>query len=110
MGRVSYLADSDGTQLVDYYYLGLEPDRRRELRRSRASTSISAKRTAPANWTDVDQFNRATDMVFAEIGGGANLDEIQYGYDVSGNDLWRGPSRPRPATARPSTSFTATTP
>ena len=40
-----------------------------------------------ANWSNVDQFNRATDMVFAETGG--DIDQIMQGYDVSGNELWQ---------------------
>jgi YD repeat-containing protein len=88
VGRVSYLADSDSTQLVDYSYLGLgqiddvsSPQPGIDLNLGHQNGNGQLDR--------VDQFNRATDMVFAKIGGGANLDEIQSGYDVSGNEVWQ---------------------
>ena len=87
VGRVSYLADSDGTQLADYYYLGLGQIDDVSNRRSRASTSISARRTAAANWMRRSVQPRHGHGFRGDRA--ANLDEIKYGYDVSGNELWQ---------------------
>ena len=86
VGRVSYLADSDGTQLVDYYYLGLgQID---DVSSPQPGIDLNLGQKGSNGQLDcVDQFNRATDMVFAENGG--NIDEIRAGYDVSGNELWQ---------------------
>ena len=87
VGRVSYLADSDSTQLVDYYYLGLGQIDKVSSPQPGINLNLGHQ-NGSGQLDRVDQFNRATDMVFAKIGG-ANLDEIQYGYDVSGNELWQ---------------------
>ncbi len=87
VGRVSYLADSDGTQLADYSYLGL--DEIDEVSSPQPAVTLDlGHKNADGDLDRVDQFNRATDMVFAEIGAG-NVDEIMQGYDVSGNELWQ---------------------
>ena len=86
VGRVSYLVDSDGTQLADYSYLGL--DQIDEVNNPEPGVTLDlGHKNADGNLDRVDQFNRATDMVFAETGG--NIDEIMQGYDVSGNELWQ---------------------
>ncbi len=86
VGRVSYLADSDGTVLAQYKYLGLDDIDYVNNPQPGVTLDLGQKNNS-GQLDDVDQFNRATDMVFAGLGG-ANLDELKYGYDVSGNDLW----------------------
>ncbi len=87
VGRVSYLADSDGTQLADYSYLGLEPDRRREQSPQPGIDLISATRTPMATWT-ASISSTAPRTWFSRKPAG-NIDEIMQGYDVSGNELWQ---------------------
>ena len=86
VGRVSYLADSDSTQLADYSYLGLEQID--DVSNPEPGVTLDLGHKNGSGQLDrVDQFNRATDMIFAETGG--NIDQIMQGYDVSGNELWQ---------------------
>ena len=86
VGRVSYLADSDGTVLAQYRYLGLDQIDYVNNPEPGVALDLGQKNNS-GQLDNVNQFNRATDMVFADLGG-ANLDELKYGYDVSGNNLW----------------------
>ena len=73
--------------LADYSCLGL--DEIDEVNNPEPGITLDlGHKNADGELDRVDQFNRATDMVFAEIGVG-NLDEIMQGYDVSGNELWQ---------------------
>ena len=106
VGRVSYLADSDSTHLVDYYYLGLGQIDDVSSPQPGIDYNLGHK-TATANLDRVDQFNRATDQVFAEIGARISTRSstaLMFPAIASGR-----PSRPPPATASTSTSCTATT-
>ena len=86
VGRVSYLADSDGTVLAQYGYLGL--DEIDDVSNPEPGITLDLGHKNGSGQLDrVDQFNRATDMVFAETGG--NIQEILAGYDVSGNEFWQ---------------------
>ena len=86
VGRVSYLADSDSTVLAQYKYLGL--DQIDDVSNPQPGIDLNLGHKGSNGQLDcVDQFNRATDMVFAETGG--NVDQIMQGYDVSGNEVWQ---------------------
>jgi RHS repeat-associated protein len=73
LGRVDNLADSDGTHLADYTYLGL-------------STIVGqAFGDGVTETTTLDQFGRIAEMKYAD---GANVtDDFVYGYDADGNVL-----------------------
>jgi len=87
VGRVSYLKDSNNsTHLVDYYYLGLGQIDKVSSPEPGIVLDLGHKGTG-GQLDRVDQFNRVTDQIFAETGG--NIDEIKYGYDISGNRKWK---------------------
>ena len=106
MGRVSYLADSSGTQLADYIYLGL--DQIDDVSSPQPGITLDlGHKNGNGQLDRVDQFNRATRH-------GLCGDRRQYrrdhaGYDVSGNELWQA-NPTAAANGVISMSFTPTTP
>ena len=87
MGRVSYLADSDGTHLADYKYLGLdqiddvsnpEPGITLESRPEERQRPTGRRRSIQPRHGHGFRGDRRQ-----------HLDEIMQGYDVSGNELWQ---------------------
>jgi RHS repeat-associated protein len=87
VGRVSYLLDGNSSaHLVDYLYLGLGKIDDVSLAGPGVDYNLGHKNTSGI-LDRVDQFGQVTDQIFAETGG--NVDEIEYGYDVSGNRKWK---------------------
>jgi hypothetical protein len=82
----------DGTNPVDYYYLGLGQSNGASSPQPGLDLSLGPQGN-DRRLDRIDQFSLATDQVFAETGG-AMLDEIPYGGDVAGNGLWQAESTP----------------
>ena len=87
VGRVSFLEDGNsGTPLVQYRYLGLDQIDDVDLPQPSVDYNLGQK-DANGNLDCVNQFGEVTDQVFAELGA-ANIEEMKYGYNVSGDELW----------------------
>jgi len=77
LGRVDYLADSDGTHLADYSYLGL-------------STIVGqTDGDGVTETTSLDQFGRIAEMNYVNTATHASTDDFSYGYDANGNVLYK---------------------
>jgi RHS repeat-associated protein len=89
ISRLSSLSDSTGT-LESYEYLGYGTVVKRGHSQPGVDlTYIAASGTGDAGdqYTGLDRFGRVVDQKWVK--SGTSLDRFQYGYDRSGNRLWR---------------------
>ena len=77
LGRVDYLADSDGTHLADYTYLGLN------------AIVGQADGDGVTETTTLDNFGRIAEMNYADAASNTSTDDFAYGYDADGNVLYK---------------------
>jgi RHS repeat-associated protein len=111
LSRISSIGDSSFSPLVAYTYLGLgsfvradyqQPGVRWDLIQSAcgassssqlvSSSSSSSSSTSPVaeNYAGLDQFGRVVDNLWCKYSAPAGgVDQIQYGYDLAGNRIWR---------------------
>ena len=95
LSRIASLIDSDGiTHLGDYSYLGLGTI----ILVSSVQPNIQFNLVGFGGGTDpvtgdiyqgLDSFGRVKDLIWNIIGTTTTLEEIQHGYDLVGNRIWR---------------------
>ncbi len=86
LSRITSYVDSDSTTLVEYTYLGLRTFV--DLTYPQPDVTWSLAGGSGANpYLGLDQFGRVINNLWTTPS--ATLDQIQYGYDQSGNRVWR---------------------
>jgi RHS repeat-associated protein len=78
LGRVSYLADSDGTHLADYTYLGLDQ-----------ITGVSSPEPGVTTSVTPGQFGQTQNVTATQTTTDTALVDLSYTYDQAGNLTYR---------------------
>ncbi len=91
LNRVAAICDDDGygnpgQVLAAYSYLGLGTIVTEDYQQPELKLDYTG---GGDSYTGLDRFNRVVDQLWRDYGSSTNADEYQYGYDLSGDVLWK---------------------